>query len=58
MKTELLKLLERSGKRAVVTYEGQDRRKSFDESAAQKKMDIITSFIGNRSHEIAKKLAK
>jgi hypothetical protein len=58
MKTTLRQLIDRSGKRTVVTYKGKDKRTKYDDSVTNKKMQIINNLIGGNTEEIAKILSK
>ncbi|WP_185286190.1 hypothetical protein [Chryseobacterium indologenes] len=51
---ELKQIIRSSGKRGVVAYKGKNTRKDFDESVSQKKINLISSFIGNQREEVAK----
>ncbi|WP_024566657.1 hypothetical protein [Elizabethkingia anophelis] len=57
MKNTLKSLIENSGKKTKVVFEGKDRRKNFDESFAQKKMYVISQVIGDNSKEIANRIS-
>lgn len=56
--TALRQLIDRSGKKRVVAYEGKDKRKVFDESHTQKKMQIISDFIGGNNEGLSKVLSR
>lgn len=51
-KDEIKKIIDESGKRTEVHYEGKDRRTSSDESQGVK-MGLINSVIGDRGDEIS-----
>ena len=51
-KDEIKKIIDESGKRTEVHYEGKDKRTSFDESPGVK-MGLINSVIGDRGDEVA-----
>jgi hypothetical protein len=50
-------ILDRSGKKTVVSYQGKDNRKSFDETFGKNKMEIASKIIGDNSISLSKKLA-
>lgn len=58
MATTIRQQIEMSGKKTVVTYKGKDKRTSFDESVPQKKVELISKFIGDKSSILAKILNK
>ena len=58
MKIVLKELIEKSGKKTAISYKNKEKRKSFDESYAKTKMNIIKEFIGSNSLEVSKKLEK
>ncbi|WES96506.1 hypothetical protein P2W68_16865 [Chryseobacterium arthrosphaerae] len=51
---DLRNLIKDSGKKGIVAYKGKDTRKGFDESLSLKKVNLISSFIGDKVEEIAK----
>ncbi|WP_165602553.1 hypothetical protein [Chryseobacterium arthrosphaerae] len=54
---ELKQIIWNSGKRGVVAYKGKDTRKEFDERVNRKKLDQISSFIGNKIEEVVQILS-
>ena len=58
MKIVLKELIKKSGKKTTISYDNKNKRKSFDESYAKIKMNIIKEFIGNKSLEVSNKLAE
>lgn len=54
---EIKNLIDSSSKRGVVRYKGKDKRKSFDESINQKKIQFISTFIGDKIEEVMKILS-
>jgi hypothetical protein len=53
MKNTLKNILEKAGKKTVVSYKNKDIRKSFDQSFEKTKMDLVSSFIGSDSNAYA-----
>lgn len=60
MKNILKSLLEKSGKKTVVSFTNKNKRNSLDESFGKEKIEIASKFIGNDENSIAlaKKLAE
>lgn len=60
MKQLLKNLIEKSGKRAEVSYADQKRRKKFDENFGKEKLDMINTALGEKDNKrlIFKKLAE
>ena len=44
MKIVLKELIEKSGKKTAISYKNKEKRKSFDESYAKTKMNVIKEF--------------
>lgn len=57
MKNIIKDILSKSGKKTTVSYKDKDNRKSFDETFGKQKMEIASSFIGDNSISLSKKLA-
>jgi len=53
MSNTLKNILDKSGKKTTISYNNKENRKSFDESFANKKMEIATNFIGSKENSIA-----
>jgi len=53
MSSILKNILDRSGKKTTVSFEGKEKRVSFDENFEKTKMDIAAKFIGNEKNSIA-----
>ena len=53
MSNTLKNILDKSGKKTTISYSNKENRKSFDESFANKKMEIATNFIGSKENSIA-----
>ncbi|WP_185226250.1 hypothetical protein [Chryseobacterium indologenes] len=53
-RTDFKEIIRASGKRGIVAYKGKDKRKQFDESVDQKKVNLVSSFIGSKIEEIFK----
>jgi len=57
MKKSLKEIIAESGRCVpYIYYKNKEKRKSFDESFGQEKMELIRKVIGNRGPEIAKRL--
>ena len=57
MKNIIQDILDKSGKKTVVTYKDKENRKSFDETFGKTKMEIASKIIGDNSVSLSKKLA-
>ena len=59
MSNTLKKILEQSGKKTKIHFEGKENRIAFDENFEKGKMDFAAKFIGNEknSKALAAKLA-
>ena len=53
MSNTLKNILDKSGKKTTISYSNKENRKSFDESFANKKMEIATNFIVSKENSIA-----
>ena len=53
MSNTLKNILDKSGKKTTISYSNKENRKSFDESFANKKMEIATNSIGSKENSIA-----
>ncbi len=52
--TSLLKdLIEKSGKKTSVHYNGKENRVRFDDSFGKKKVELATKFIGDDENSLA-----
>ena len=57
MKNIIKDILDKSGKKTVVSYKNKDNRQSFDETFGKNKMEIASKIIGDNSISFSKKLA-
>ncbi|MDR7208865.1 hypothetical protein [Flavobacterium piscis] len=57
MKNIIKDILDKSGKKTVVSYKDKENRKSFDETFGKNKMEIASKIIGDNSISLSKKLA-
>jgi hypothetical protein len=57
MKNIIKDILDKSGKKTVVSYKDKDNRQSFDETFGKNKMEIASKIIGDNSISLSKKLA-
>lgn len=53
MKNTLKNILEKSGKKTVISFKDKDKRKSLDESFGKNKIEIVSKFIGSEQNSIA-----
>ncbi|MFP9099809.1 hypothetical protein ACLI09_12200 [Flavobacterium sp. RHBU_24] len=53
MNSTLKIYLDKSGKKTTVSFEGKEKRVSFDENFEKTKMDIAAKFIGNEKNSRA-----
>lgn len=58
MKNMIKDILEKSGKKTIISYPEKENRKSFDENYGKEKMEIVSKFIGDNSISLSKKLNK
>ncbi|MEO7975661.1 hypothetical protein [Flavobacterium sp.] len=57
MKNIIKDILDKSGKKTVVSYKDKDNRQSFDETFGKNKMEIASKIIGDNSISLSEKLA-
>ncbi len=53
MGNKIQHIIDKSGKKCSVSFEGKEKRKSFNEVFGKKKMDIAIDFIGNSENSVA-----
>ena len=58
MKNTIKDILEKSGKKTIISYPEKENRKSFDEDYGKEKMEIVSKVIGGNSVSLSRKLNK